>query len=257
MATPFGLKFGSDPEIFVRNKKTGKLVSVHEMLPGTKAQPHKVNGGAIQVDGVAAEINIDPVDNIDDWLVNHQKVLGELSYYLGTSHEMVFEPVGWFDNDYWEKLPDEPKELGCTPDMNAWLEQFNPPPNGQAQFAREGCVMRSASGHIHIGWTKGANIESEDHRRRCFDMVKQLDVSLGLRTRGWDSDTHRMKLYGAAGACRIKPYGVEYRVPSNKWLGDEQLMKRAFLFARSAAVKYFIGQTVKDTEQKLVLSTLR
>ena len=80
---------------------------------------------------------------------------------------------------------------------------------------------------------------------------------MGLRTRSWDSDTNRMKLYGAAGACRVKPYGVEYRVPSNKWLADEQLMKRAFLYARSAAVQFFIGKTVKNTEQNAVMQTLR
>src|SRR3546814_9474953 len=31
-------------------------------------------------------------------------------------------------------------------------------------------------------------------------------------------------MYGAAGAFRTKPYGVEYRVLSNAWLKDSKLM---------------------------------
>lgn len=256
MATPFGITFGSDPEIFIRNKKTGKPVSVHNMIPGTKEKPYKVNGGAIQVDGVAAEINIDPVDNTDEWVENHNKVLKELQYYLGDTFEMVFNPVEWFDLEYWDTLPEETKVLGCTPDMCAWTQDFNPPPNAK-KIGNDKAMMRSASGHIHIGWTKDADIEDIAHRERCFGLVKQLDVSLGLRTRTWDSDTNRMSLYGAAGACRLKPYGVEYRVPSNVWLRSEMLMKRAFLHARSATMQYFIGRTVKNTEEQTVLQTLR
>jgi hypothetical protein len=40
-----------------------------------------------------------------------------------------------------------------------------------------------------------------------------------------DDGEERKKLYGKAGAMRIKPYGVEYRTPSNWWtFTDERCM---------------------------------
>jgi hypothetical protein len=60
---------------------------------------------------------------------------------------------------------------------------------------------------------------------RCSVLVKQLDCFLGLPSLLWDGDTARRKMYGAAGAFRPKPYGVEYRVLSNAWLLSEERMR--------------------------------
>ena len=54
-------------------------------------------------------------------------------------------------------------------------------------------------------------------------MVKQLDFYLGLPSLFYDNDVDRRAMYGKAGCCRFKPYGVEYRVLSNKWLSDKKL----------------------------------
>jgi hypothetical protein len=48
--------------------------------------------------------------------------------------------------------------------------------------------------------------------------VKQLDWYLGGWSLKHDSDPTRRTLYGRAGACRLKSYGVEYRVLSNFWM---------------------------------------
>src|SRR3546814_1862742 len=56
----------------------------------------------------------------------------------------------------------------------------------------------------------------------CSDLVKQLDWYLGLWSLGKDKDKVRRSLYGKAGACRIKPYGVEYRVLSNFWIKNKK-----------------------------------
>ena len=51
---------GADPEFFV--KKAGKVVSAHNLVPGTKESPFPVKNGAVQVDGMALEFNINPAE---------------------------------------------------------------------------------------------------------------------------------------------------------------------------------------------------
>ncbi len=47
---------GADPEIFLRRR--GKAFSAHGVIPGTKKEPHNVEKGAVQVDGMAVEFNV-------------------------------------------------------------------------------------------------------------------------------------------------------------------------------------------------------
>jgi len=49
---------GCDPEYFV--KKNGIFQSAHGLIMGDKKNPQKVRNGAVQVDGMAVEFNIDP-----------------------------------------------------------------------------------------------------------------------------------------------------------------------------------------------------
>lgn len=256
------LKFGSDPELFVRHKKSGKIVSVHNMIPGTKEKPYKVPKGAIQVDGVAAEFNIDPASNLEEWMENHATVIKELEHYMGTTHELVYEPIAFFDEEYFKTLPPETQALGCTPDYNAWTGKQNPSPNAHQLSGDEG-IMRTASGHIHIGWTSERSVDDEDHRRRCFDLVKLSDrrltypLSTAHPERALkDMDAKRRSLYGKAGACRVKPYGVEIRAPSNMWLTRDFFRKAAFSFSRSVAVAYFMGQTLSKQEEREIFERL-
>jgi hypothetical protein len=80
-----------------------------------------------------------------------------------------------------------------------------------------------AGGHIHFGWTEDADTTDLQHMMNGFDLVKQLDWFLGAWSVKHDKDVERRRLYGKAGACRIKPYGVEYRVLSNFWVMDKAL----------------------------------
>lgn len=207
-----GFTFGCDPELFIRDDK-GVVVSAAGLIPGDKQNPYKVKGGAIQVDGMAAEFNIDPVTNYADFTKNINTVLRELRTFLPRGYELVPIPSVEFSKEVWDAAPDKAKELGCTPDYNAWTGTLNPPPANL-----EKPTLRCAGGHLHIGWTNDADITERNHILNCVDLVKQLDWYLG----GWsihqDNDNMRRSLYGSAGACRFKPYGVEYRTLSNFWL---------------------------------------
>lgn len=202
---------GADPELFIRNPKTGMFVSAHDLLPGTKAEPFPVPSGAIQVDGVAAEFNITPSETADHFVTNINQVLNNLKTRTA-GFDLVLDPCAVFDMSYFKSLPEQTRELGCNPDFNAWTGKVNPSPEG------EETSMRTASGHIHIGWCKDVNPQDPIHFEDCCAVVKQLDYYLGLYSLLWDRDTKRRSLYGMAGAFRPKTYGAEYRVLSNVWV---------------------------------------
>jgi hypothetical protein len=204
-------KFGADPEGFVVDAD-GKPVAP-TMIPGTKEKPHKVPGGAIQRDGMAAEFNVDAANTFKEWNSNFEKVMKALTGFLPTGYSMSWVPSVEFSEEVFANAPDEYKELGCSPDWNAWTEDLNPPP-----FCEDKPYLRTASGHIHIGWGENYSLDDALHQRNCFDFVKQLDWFLGGWSLKHDPDPTRRELYGRAGACRLKSYGVEYRVLSNFWI---------------------------------------
>lgn len=248
-----GMTFGVDPELFVVNDK-GVLVSAEGLLPGTKEEPYKVDKGAVQVDGMAAEFNTDPVDNYFDWETNISSVLSTLKGMLPKGYKLLAKPAVVFGEKEWEEAPDCAKVLGCSPDFNAWTGEVNSPPCNSEENPR----LRTASGHIHIGWTDEAPMEDIQHLTACQDLVKQLDYYLGAWSLLKDRDARRRELYGKAGAMRYKPYGVEYRVLSNFWVTDKQLrlevwnrLQRGILDMKT---KFIPGATSKAFNRELVMS---
>lgn len=210
------LTFGCDPELFLRNIKTGEYVSAHGIIPGTKEEPHKVGLGAVQVDGMAVEFNIDPVKSGEDFSTSVKHVLAQLSEMIGPDLELVAKPTVHFSDEVFAAQPKEALELGCDPDYNAYTGEQNTPPNGDVKF-------RTGAGHIHIGWCEGVDVNDPEHIEVCRTVIKQMDYFLGVTSHFWDKDTERRQLYGKQGAYRVKPYGVEYRPLSNAWLNIPEL----------------------------------
>jgi hypothetical protein len=246
----YDFTFGADPELFV--KKNGRLVSAYNLIKGDKKDPMKVPDGAVQVDGMALEFNIDPAADFKAFDKNLSSVMASLQS-LVPDYEFFVQPVAQFGSAYIESQPKIAKELGCDPDFNAYTGTANPRPKGEMPF-------RTASGHIHIGWTKDVDPNDPTHFKACQALVKNLDVYLGIPSLVWDeqlapggaSDIRR-ELYGAAGAFRPKPYGVEYRVLSNTWITDRVLRKTVFENTILAIKKTF-EQYNKAGEQKFAVS---
>lgn len=214
------LLLGADPELFVRKANGSRAyVSAHGLIPGTKEEPFRVECGAIQVDGMAVEYNIDPASNAEEFYQNNMTVLSELKKIIGPKYELVAKPWAKFGRKVWETAPDEAKVLGCNPDYNAYTGQTNEPPNAELDF-------RTASGHLHIGWTQGADVNDPGHFSDCCMLAKELDATLGLSSLILDPSNKRRLLYGKAGAIRVKPYGMEYRVLSNFWVGKDLNMHK-------------------------------
>ncbi|MGI0013733.1 MAG: putative amidoligase domain-containing protein, partial [Nitrososphaera sp.] len=106
-------------------------------------------------------------------------------------------------------------EMGCEPDFCVWTKKQNPRPKPN----REG--LRTFGGHVHI----------EDGTPAT---VKACDLTLGLWSVLHDLDSDRRRLYGKAGAYRLKDYGIEYRVLSNFWCDNEQFIRKVYQLVRHA-----------------------
>lgn len=232
---------GCDPEIFVQ--QGGKNVSAHGLIPGTKEAPHKVRYGAVQVDGMALEFNIDPASSPDLFRRNIRRVMEQLAAML-PEHDFAINPIAHFDPEYMRSQPEEALELGCEADYNAYTGQANDRPNGDVPY-------RTAGGHVHIGWGQDLPVDHPDHVEACQMICRELDFMLGLPSLFWDEDDERRSLYGAPGAFRPKSYGVEYRSLSNAWLRDERLQDFVFAQVNRAYARLVEGQSFYEDYHSL------
>tara|TARA_Y100000310_G_C20638524_1_gene792550 strand:- start:1178 stop:1936 length:759 start_codon:yes stop_codon:yes gene_type:complete len=197
------------------------------MVPGTKADPHKVKCGAIQVDGMALEFNIDPALSQDEFVHNTSVVLTTLRKMVPKDFDFSYEACAYFDQAYIERQPEIARALGCEPDYDAYTGEANEPPDASVDF-------RTAAGHIHLGW-KDPEDEDDDHFIKSMEITKQLDFILGVPSVMLDRDGRsRRFLYGKAGAFRPKPYGAEYRVLSNFWIKSEDMMNWVYSHTQKA-----------------------
>lgn len=213
------LKMGADPEFFLKDKK-GNAISAHDVVPGTKAEPYKLSKGAVQADGTAVEINIEPATSGKEFADNIQVVLQQVRDIVPKELHFDFTPTRVYPEKYFLTIPSKAKELGCDPDFRMTAITWHP--DAREPMQRNGTVCH-AGGHLHFGWTEDADVGNKNHILDCVIMVNAcnnwwLDLGAAL-----DSDPERRKYYGMSGVFRPKKYGVEYRTPSNVWLNYPDL----------------------------------
>lgn len=241
---------GADPEVFVRKVGKKQFQSAHGLIVGDKKNPQKVHLGAVQVDGMALEFNIDPAKDEAEFVRNITGVM-KIMGGMVPAYELVPVPVAHFTQRVMEKVPAEALELGCDPDFNAWNNgEANPRPNGDVKF-------RTGAGHVHIGWTKDVDVADPGHQQACIMATKQLDFYLGLSSLIYDKDTKRRTLYGAQGAFRPKPYGVEYRVLSNAWLQSEELIAWVYRTTVKGINDLFDGKAAYNNHADLLAAAMK
>lgn len=246
MGKQLSVTVGCDPEVFVAPKNKKTVVSAHGLIPGTKYDPHNILDGMVQVDGCALEFGITPAATPYEWFDRVKSVMTQLKDMV-PGHKILIQPTATFDTGYWDRdVPETAKALGCEPDFNAWTGEINPKPD-TSKFPS----LRTAAGHIHVGWCKNKDINDKNHLEDCRLVVKQLDYYLGIWSLQWDADSTRRELYGKAGAFRPKPYGCEYRVPSNMWLSYDGLIDWVYYAVRKAIQDLAGGQSQEATHGDL------
>lgn len=206
-------KIGCDPEIFVGDGNVVK--SIIGKIGGSKQHPRPLElgqGFAVQEDNVALEFNVPPASTRVEFIQNVRSTMSFLN------REFLQTQGLQFVNDSAVSFPEEELQnpaarmFGCDPDYNAWTKQRNPPPKADDPN------LRACGGHVHVGldrtWT--------DEKKRT--LVKCMDLQISVPGVWMDKGIKRKQFYGKAGAHRIKPYGVEYRTPSNYWIWTPELI---------------------------------
>ena len=205
------LKLGADPEFFV--KKDGFNLSAHELVPGTKTEPYKLENGHVQVDGTAIEFNIEPANSPFEFSYNIESVLTQIRDMVPRDYSFDYVPSVRYTKKQMDELPDKAKELGCEPDYSAYNSE---PVRNMRPNQRN--LMRTGAGHIHIGWTEKMEPFDQSHFWDCRQVTLQMNNIMGPMSKVWDHDEKRASMYGNGPTLRPKSYGVEYRTPSNAWL---------------------------------------
>lgn len=229
------LLIGADPEIFL--KKGSRNVSAHGVCPGTKKEPHKIKKGAIQLDGTAVEFNIDPASSAKMFSDNIAEVLKGIRKIIPKDFKFQIKPSVKYAQKYFDDdIPPEAKELGCDPDRSAYKAgALNDPPKPVS-------TIRTGAGHVHIGWTKGLDVNDPSHIADCAMLTRNMDALVRLVEHNWDKDKRRRSMYGKLGSFRVKPYGMEYRSLSNAWVAYPKLHQ--FIFSLATTAYYQTAQGV-------------
>ena len=226
MSKPFTypqVTIGADPEVFFMDKE-GNPRSAEGLVGGTKAAPKEILGDiikgiAVQEDNVAAEFNIPPATRAKDFSANINRALKYLTK-VAKDKDMTLAYISAAHFSAEDLSTPHAKKLGCEPDINIWAKAENAPPFPHS-------TMRTAAGHVHIGWLEPTFPEREL-------IVKGMDLFLGVASIPCTFKNDRRTMYGRAGACRVKPYGVEYRTLDNFWIASH--LNREFVFRQSLAV---------------------
>ena len=229
---------GADPELFLVHNQ--KFISSIGLIGGSKEMPLPIGEGcSIQEDNVAVEFNIPPCQNAEAFQKSIEYTLKHLEDKI-KDFELKFSPVASavFDSDQLDNPMAQ--QFGCEPDFNAWSGRRNPRPKADNKS------LRSAGGHVHVG-------APELNKR---DLIKAMDLFLGVPSIKLDPDTKRRELYGKAGCYRPKSYGVEYRTLSNFWIWDKKLID--WVYHQTSKAVQFVkdGHKLSDEDGDLIQSCI-
>ena len=167
--------------------------------------PDMPDGYTLQEDNVSLEYGIPPAASADEFVAHINNVMQKSLEYLPN---LSFSKLSCIVFPEAQMQHPAAHIFGCEPDFNAWTKDINPKPTPPHP------LMRSAGGHIHVETT-----------RNPLEVVRNMDLFLGVPSVLMDNGEMRKQLYGKAGAFRAKDYGVEYRTLSNFWIFKDELMQ--------------------------------
>jgi len=199
---------GSDPEFAAFENETPK--SAVGFIPGTKRQPYPLTDDgefSIQIDNVGVEGCIPPAYTKEQF-VNNIEIIKKLTQEKLQEQQPLWQLRCVSSARYSNKeLNSQIAQLfGCEPSYDAYTLDISPRPTPE-QVGN----LRSFGFHIHIGY----ECEGSDARDAAINIIKAMDLTVGLGSLFLDTDTDRRQIYGNPGDFRFRQIEniniVEYR----------------------------------------------
>lgn len=241
------LTIGSDPEIFV-GKHLQRRFAVKEsrvIIPPDGLivdHPNHYNQGIVR-DGVQVELHVggSAGPNMGGYSCR-QALAGTIHQHLSVLRRTVeqfngdpkrkrsLKPLSISFKQLITLTPLDRKtmdadslQLSCRESLNAY---------GREHILRDGATypIRSASGHLHLG----SKLYKEVDPNMATRFLDALVGVVGVLIARDPGEALRRETYGRAGEYRLPKHGLEYRTPSNYWLGDYKLMSLVFGQAKLA-----------------------
>jgi hypothetical protein len=238
---------GTDIEFFVEDIISKLIKTAEPYAKGTKNEPYNFDPNdkwaCISLDNVLFEITSTPSDNESEFLNSINKGKDYVKSLLPENLGLTYLPSA--------RLLDEElqstcaKTFGCEGTFNAWLREMNPSPSSTDKN------LRSSGFHLHFSYGNDVDTPIDEA------IVKACDLLLGVPSVLIEPKNNRRELYGKAGECRFKPYGVEYRVLSGYFAKDDKLIK--WVFNQAMSVIDFInkqGVEVLDNQQQTIIDCI-
>jgi len=131
---------GTDPELFIINTKTNKVVSSVGLIPGFKKDayvPTKKDGTpfpegfGLEIDNILAEFNIPPVKTQKNFIANINKMKDFIKNFVKEKNpdlDILCKASENVDDDQLQSK--EAKLFGCCPDFNVYTMSENIAPKG-------------------------------------------------------------------------------------------------------------------------------
>lgn len=216
------ITLGSDPELFLRDTRTGSVHSAVGLIGGTKSKPIPMDGlaegFAMQEDNVMVEFNIPPATSGQRFARRIAEGLTHINHVVRTTGLPLELDIGACARMFQHgQLNNRQAQMfGCSPDFNAHQQgQAWPVIKAESLLNDEG-GWRFAGGHVHMGY---------DSEIPDFVVAAFADVFLALPSVSLDQQGERRALYGQAGRYRPTEWGIEYRTLSNFWIWDQSLSR--------------------------------
>ena len=126
---------GADPELFIINEKTNKVVSSIGIIPGEKGNPYvgedMPEGFGVETDNILAEFNIPPVTNKSAFINNIEYMKGYINRFVKNINSdlgILCSASEIVDEDQLKSK--QAQRFGCDPDYNVYSESMNEKPEG-------------------------------------------------------------------------------------------------------------------------------
>lgn len=138
---------GADPELFIINTKTNKVVSSVGLIPGLKGDPYTDDmpeGFGLETDNILAEFNIPPCRTITEWIHNIEYMKEYIRSFvkrINPDYDIKCSAYEEVDEDQLQS--EQAQEFGCLADYNVYTMKVNPKPNAKGKNGRSaGSNMR-------------------------------------------------------------------------------------------------------------------